>query len=206
MVDLEVRRNGSIESEPFREGAQSTTEENWVVQAGGRRKSLRQSCCRQSTRLTHTFRSAHSMTRPPENFPAPTKAGRPLTHSSNAPLPVIGTLAAWFINPISPRQRKGQGSAHRASCELRAGRLSPQAPHTIHSGPAAAALELLPNGQGSVCFKSQAQQLDPLSKYAQANDSRYFAIPCTNTLCSIVFSLIVMSTPELAFHAHHGNS
>lgn len=202
MVDLEVRRNGSIESEPFRERAQSTTEENWVVQAGGRRKSLRQSRCRQSIRLTHTFRSAHSMTRPPENFPAPTTL-KP-AHSPTAPMPRYPLSALWLLG--SSIRSAHANARDKDQPTERAASWSPQAPHTIHSGPAAAALELLPNGQGSVCFKSQAQQLDPLSKYAQANDSRYFAIPCTNTLCSIVFSLIVMSTPKLAFRAHHGNS
>lgn len=44
-MDLEVRRNGSIESEPFRERAQSTTEENWMSCWPVGEGSRRQSCC-----------------------------------------------------------------------------------------------------------------------------------------------------------------
>lgn len=122
-------RSGSIESAPFREREQNTTEKSWVVLAGARRCRSKTSCCRRSSRSLTPALVGASMTRPvpPENFPAPTKPPAPmpryplsalwacLVHRFHQPTPTQGTR-------ISPSDQ------------------SPQAPRPIHRGPAAAAL------------------------------------------------------------------
>lgn len=120
-------RNGSIESAPFREREQNTTEENWVVLAGEGGSRSKTSCCRRSSPVKPTSVGA-SMTRPvpPENFPAPTKP------SCNAPLPAIGTLGCLVHRFDQPTPTQGT--------RISPSDQSPQAPRPIHPGPAAAAL------------------------------------------------------------------
>lgn len=105
-VDLEVRRNGSIESEPFRERAQTTTEENWMSCWPVGEGSRRQSCCP----------------------PALPKLQCPATRHR--------------LNSISPRQRKGQGSAQRAASR------SPQGPTHHPPGTCSCSFGAPPTGRG----------------------------------------------------------
>lgn len=90
-------------------------------------ESVTQSCCRQSIRLTHTLRSAHSMTRPPENFPAPTTL-KP-AHSPTAPMPRYPLSALWLLGS-SIRSAHANARDKDQPNELRARHLRPHTPST----------------------------------------------------------------------------